>query len=75
MILYNEPLQKKRKLNSYGMWDKNIQNNKRKNFITYEEVIKKQKLSEYWSGRTAPIDNYDFLIISSIPNCIHRYIK
>lgn len=40
-----------------------------------EEMTKKQKLSDYWNGRNQPTDKYDFLIISSMPNCIHRYIK
>lgn len=40
-----------------------------------QEMIKRQNYIDYWSGRTQPIDKYDFLIISGMPNCIHRYIK
>lgn len=39
------------------------------------QEMKKTNISEYWSGRTTQKDIYDFLIISSLPNCIHRYIK
>ena len=31
--------------------------------------------NESWSGRTEPIDKYDFLIISSMTNNILRYVK
>jgi hypothetical protein len=42
---------------------------------TCRQEMKKQKLYEYCSKRTTPKNIYDFLIISSLPNCIHRYIK
>jgi len=83
---YNEPPLKKRKLEStHNFQEKPPQYHqefkKRKSPASAwstrscaREMAKKQKISEYWSGRTAPRDKYDFLIISSMSNCIYRYI-
>ena len=40
-----------------------------------DDLLKFKNYSDYWSGRTSPLDPYDFLIISSMPDSIHRYIK
>ena len=43
--------------------------------VCRDEMAKFKNYSDYWSGRTSPADRYDFLIISSMPDSIHRYIK
>ena len=40
-----------------------------------DDLLKFKNHSDYWAGRTLPADQYDFLIISSMPDAIHRYIK
>ena len=40
-----------------------------------DDLLKFKNYSDYWSGRTSPADQYDFLIISSMPDAVHRYIK
>jgi hypothetical protein len=40
-----------------------------------DEMSKFKNHEDYWSGRTTPADQYDFLIISGMPDAIHRYIK
>jgi hypothetical protein len=70
-----EPLQKKRRLNESSKY---TNAHKRKCFDSKidseKQLLKKQKLTNYWHGRTEPINKYDLLIISSMTNCIHRYI-
>lgn len=79
---------KRRKLNQPGVqfpsWHSpprpiyfQIPNRKRKldGMSCRQEMLKKPKKFNYSNRRHFPIDKYDFLIISSMPNCIHRYIK
>ena len=69
---------KKRKIDLINELKFNYKTNKRKydspEILRNERIKKKQKFSEYWDKKVQFIDKYDFLIISSLTNSIHRYI-